>query len=119
MRFATGETILRKGDPADCIYFLTEGQVSVVTELPNGELTRLSTLSSGMTFGELAAVSRAARTADVRADEMATCYALPLETFERLGETRPDLKLALLENLLTNVCQTVARLTHEVATLAQ
>jgi glutaminase len=119
MRFATAETILRKGDPADCIYFLTEGQVSVMTELPNGELTRLSTLSSGMTFGELAAVSRAARTADVRADEMATCYALPLETFERLGETRPDLKLALLENLLMNVCQTVARLTHEVATLAQ
>jgi glutaminase len=119
MRFAAGEMILRKGDAADGIYFLTEGQVSVVTELPNGELTRLSTLSSGMTFGELAAVSRAARTADVRADEMATCHALPLETYERLGETRPDLKLALLENLLTNVCQTVARLTHEVATLAQ
>ena len=93
--------------------------MSVVTELPNGELTRLSTLSSGMTFGELAAVSRAARTADVRADEVATCHALPLATFERLGETRPDIKLALLENLLTNVCQTVTRLTHEVATLAQ
>jgi glutaminase len=119
MCFAAGETILRKGDPADRIYFLTEGEVSVVTELPNGELTRLSTLSCGMTFGELAAVSRAVRSADVRADEAVSCYGLPLETFERLGKTRPDIKLALLENLLSNVCQTVARLTHEVATLAQ
>jgi glutaminase len=119
MRFAAGETILRKGDAADCIYFLVEGEVSVVTELPNGELTRLSTLSRGMTFGELASVSRAARTADVRADQASACHVLPLATFDRLGETRPDLKLVLLENLLANVCQTVARLTHEVATLAQ
>ena len=119
LRFEAGETILRKGEPADRIYFLMEGEVSVVTELPNGELTRLSTLSRGMTFGELAAVSRAPRSADVRADEAAACYALPLVSFERLAETRPDIKGVLLENLLANVCQTVARLTHEVATLAQ
>ena len=119
MRFAPGETILRKGDAADRIYFLVEGEVSVVTELGNGELARLSTLSRGMTFGELATVSRAPRTADVRADEAAVCRVLPLASFERLGETRPDIKLVLLENLLANVCQTVARLTHEVATLAQ
>jgi glutaminase len=118
-RDAAGETILRKGAAADRIYFLLSGEVSVVTELPNGELTRLSTLSRGMTFGELASVSRAARTADVRADPVSACLVLPLSTFDQLGETRPDLKLTLLENLLANVCQTVARLTHEVATLAQ
>ena len=91
----------------------------MVNELPNGELTRLSTLSRGMTFGELAAVNRTARSADVRADEAAACFALPVATFERLGQTHPDIKLVLLDNLLANVCQTVARLTHEVATLAQ
>ncbi len=119
LRFEAGETIVRKGELADHIYFLVEGEVSVVTELPNGELKRLSTLSVGMTFGELAAVSRAARSADVRADEAAACYALPVESFERLAETNPDIKLVLLENLFASVCQTVARLTHEVATLAQ
>jgi len=119
MRFAAGETIVRKGEAADRVYFLVEGQVSVVTELANGELTRLSTLSRGMTFGELAAVSRARRSADVRADEAAACFALPMASFERLGETRPDIKLVLLENLLANACQTVTRLTNEVAALAQ
>jgi glutaminase len=119
MRFPAGATILRRGEPAECIYFLVEGEVSVVAEVPNGELARLSTLSSGMTFGELAAVSRAARSADVRADKAATCFALSLTTFERIGETHPHIKLVLLENMLANVYQTVARLTQEVATLSQ
>jgi glutaminase len=119
MCFEAGELILRRGDPADCIYFLAAGEVSVVTELGNGELKRLSTLSRGMPFGELAAVSRGVRSADVRADEPVVCYALPMAEFERLGEERPDVKLVLLENLLANVSATVARLTVEVATLAQ
>jgi len=119
MRFEAGELILRKGEPADGIYFLASGEVSVVTELPNGQLKRLSTLSRGMTFGELAAVSLAARSADVRADTPVICHALNVLAFEQLAETHPDIKLVLLENLLANVCQTVARLTHEVATLAQ
>jgi glutaminase len=119
MQFAAGDTIVRKGEPADRIYFLVDGEVSVLTDLANGELTRLSTLSRGMTFGELAAVSRESRSADVRADAAAACFALPIATFERLGESHPDIKLVLLENLLAGVSQTVARLTHEVAALAQ
>jgi len=119
MRFEAGERIVRKGERADRFYFLASGEVSVVTELPSGELKRLSTLSRGMTFGELAAVSRTTRSADVRADEPAQCWALPVAAFDRLAETHPDVKLVLLENLLANVCQTVARLTHEVSTLAE
>jgi glutaminase len=119
MRFEAGERIVRKGEAADRFYFLAGGEVSVVTELASGELRRLSTLSSGMTFGELAAVSRTLRSADVRADEPVACWALPLAEFDRLGESHPDVKLVLLENLLVNVCQTVARLTHEVSTLAE
>ena len=119
MRFEANETIVRKGEPADRIYFLVEGEVSVVTELPNGELKRLSTLSRGMSFGELAAVTRSVRSADVRADEATLCHALSVASFDRLAETHPEIKLALLENLLASACQTVARLTHEVATLAQ
>lgn len=118
MRFAAGETIVRGGDPAHRLYFLTSGEVSVFTELANGSLVRLSTLSPGMSFGELAALTRTPRSADVRADTEVACFALPVETFDRLSERRPDLKLALLENLLANVCQTVARLTQEVTALA-
>jgi glutaminase len=119
VRFEAGEPIVRKGEAADRVYFLASGEVSVVTELPSGELRRLSTLSRGMTFGELAVVTRTPRSADVRADEPVTGWALPVAALDRLGESQPDVKLVLLENLLANVCQTVARLTHEVATLAE
>jgi hypothetical protein len=39
--------------------------------------------------------------------------------FERLSETHPEIKLVVRENLLRGVNLTVARRTHEVATLAQ
>ena len=89
MRFEAGDTIVRKGENADHIFFLVEGEVSVVTELPNGELKRLSTLSRGMSFGELAALTRSARSADVRADEASVCHALSLASFERLPRRIP------------------------------
>jgi glutaminase len=96
------------------------GQVRVTLDLPNGQVTRLSTRSPGMTFGELAIVDRSsARTADVRADTAVDCYALTIDAFDGLGKTHPYIKMTLLENLLRNVSQMVARTSQEVATLSR
>jgi hypothetical protein len=43
---------------------------------------------------------------------------LSLERFDRLGETNPDLKVALLENFARSLSRRVRRLTNEVRTLA-
>jgi glutaminase len=117
-QFARGELIVRKGDPADTMYLLMLGEVSVVVELPDGRNQRLSTLSAGMTFGELAVIDRTVRSADVQADTAATCYALSTQAFDRLGETRPAIKMVVLENLLRNVARMVVRLNQEVTNLA-
>ena len=117
--FDSGELIVRKGDAADRFYLLTSGKVSVTIDLPTGQRQRMSTLSAGMTFGELSIVSDAERSADVRADQPTECHALSLEDFHALGSTRPDIKLVLLENLLRNAAQTATRLTREIAALAQ
>src|SRR5262249_14801234 len=53
-RFNSGDLIIRRGEAADKLYFLTHGEVSVLIYLPNGQPKRLSTLSAGMGFGELA-----------------------------------------------------------------
>ena len=113
-----GETIVRKGDAADAIYLLTAGTVSVTLDNALGR-QRLSTLSAGMTFGELAVIDRTERSADVRTDTAAEGYVLSVETFRKLGTARPDVKLVLLENLLRNVAQTAGRLTREVEALAR
>jgi glutaminase len=117
--FAPGELIIRRGDAADRLYLLVRGEVSVVVPLSNGRLMRLSTLSAGMTFGELAVVDRTLRSADVRADGLVECWTLSMELYDRLTETYPAIKMRLLENLLRNVSRMLTRLNKAVTTLAQ
>ncbi len=117
--FAAGELIVRRGDEADRIYFIVGGEVSVAAELSNGQLKRLSTLSAGMTFGELAMVNRSPRSADVRADTATECYAIGVAEFDRLGEKHPEIKMKLLENLLRTLSRTATRLTGEVLELSR
>jgi len=117
--FEAGELIVRRGDEADRIYLLVRGEVSVTVELANGQQKRLSTLSAGTTFGELAMVSRSPRSADVRADAPTECWALGVAEFDALGEKHPEIKLTLLENLLRTTSRTAARLTGEVLELSR
>jgi glutaminase len=117
-RFDAGAIIVRRGDPATALYLLTGGKVSVTIDLPQGQRQRVATLSAGMTFGELAILSDAVRSADVRADEAAECYTLAVDAFRALATSRPDVKLVLLENLLRTASQTATRLTQEIAALA-
>jgi CRP-like cAMP-binding protein len=72
-----------------------------------------------MTFGELAVVSDAPRSADVRADRLVETYAITTDAFRRLGQSRPDIKLVLLENLLRSASHTATRLTNEIAALSR
>jgi len=118
-RFNSGDLIIRKGDAADKLYFLMRGEVSVLIYLPKGQPKRLSTLSAGMGFGELAIVEGRARSADVRADTFVECCTLTQEAFERLEKTHVDLKISLLQNLLRTTAQIVGRLTQEVLALEE
>jgi glutaminase len=113
-RFNPGDLIIRKGEAADKLYFLMRGEVSVIVELTNGRLRRLSTVSPDMGFGESAIVDGGVRSADVRADKPVECCTLTKNAFDRLGETHADLKIGLLQNLLRTVTQITNRMTEEV-----
>ena len=109
-----GELVIRVGEAADAMYFLLEGRVSVLMSRDTGEPQRLNTLSPGMAFGELALVTRARRSADVRADTVVDCYMLSADRFAELGRTHPAVKMKLLENMLRQAVEVVARLNQEV-----
>ena len=115
--FAAGETIVRQGDAAEEIYFLIRGEVTVTVGGVTGQVTRVSTLSPGMVFGEMSAIDRQPRSADVRADQDVTCYLLPIREFDRLGKSDPLLKATLLENILRHVTGMLRRLNGEVSAL--
>jgi glutaminase len=117
-RIGEGSLVIRKGDPAQEMFLLVRGHLSVTTDVPGGERRRLATLSAGMVFGELAILSREPRTADVRADTAVDCYVLPADELVRLGETDPALKSILLENLLRIVSRLARRMSDELVVLA-
>jgi glutaminase len=113
----SGSLIVQRGDPADALYLLAAGEVSVVVGLVGGGHKRLSTLTAGMVFGEAALIAGGQRSADVRADTAAECWALSAEVFERLKLEQPGLAITLLHNLLASAGETIGRLTAEVAAL--
>ncbi len=115
--YEAGTRIVSRGDAADGLFFLLGGEVSVMVELPHGGSKRLSTLSAGMSFGELALVPGGRRSADVRADTEVHCAVLGLDAFGALERERPSLMIRLLHNLLQGLGQTTVRLTAEVAAL--
>ena len=116
-QFEPSSTIVRSGDPADKLYFLMRGEVSVIVELPHGGFKRLSTLSAGMGFGEWALIAGGVRSADVRADTPVECCTLSTEAFARLEHECPSLMIRLLHNLLHSTANTALRLTTEVTSL--
>lgn len=116
--YRSGDLIIRKGDPAAEIYLLMSGEVSVRVDLPNGQIKRLSTLSAGMAFGEIAVINRTVRSADVYADTDVECYLLSTSSFDELGRTHPTIKMTLLQNLLHNFSRMLKMAEREVTTLS-
>jgi len=117
-RYRAGEKIIKRGEPAANLFLLSEGQVSVTIDLPNGATHRLTTCTQGMVFGEMAILERRPRSADVRADDDVACYVMSIDTFDELTATHPDLKVKLLENFAYNLSLRLRRLTDEVRVLS-
>lgn len=115
--YEPGTLVVRVGDAADGIYFLMRGEVSIVVDLPSGAHKRLSTLSAGMSFGEMALLAGGRRSASARADTSVECCLLDAEAFARIERERPTLALRLLRNMLLGTIQTALQLTGEVAAL--
>ncbi len=116
-QFESGSLIVRRGQAADALYFLTRGDVSVIVALPQGGDKRLATLSAGMGFGESALIVGGTRSADVRADNEVECCRLGADAFARLEQDCPSLLIRLLHNLLLSQTNISVRLTTEVAAL--
>ncbi|HBN77115.1 MAG TPA: glutaminase A [Planctomycetaceae bacterium] len=117
--YEDGDVIIKQGQPAEAIYLLAVGQVSIYIDLPNGQKRRLTTCSPGMAFGEMAIIERSNRSASVIANGKVVCYQFPLEAYEKLTQTYPSIKFTILENIARRLSVRVRKLTDEVRTLSQ
>ena len=117
-RYAPGQYIVSHGEAAHALYLITSGQVKVAMPSVAGAPKRLSTLSAGLSFGELAMINGGLRSADVIAVTAVQCRVLDAAGLERLGTSHPEIKIALLKNMLRSAHEIVNRLSQEVIALA-
>lgn len=93
-RYEPGQRIIGAGEPANSLFFLQSGMVSV--KLPSG--VRLASLGPGMEFGEMSILEQS-RSADVFADTSVTCLELPLDGFADYRRLHPETSLKIMRNL--------------------
>lgn len=119
VRYAPGETIIREGDTADSLYLLAAGRVSICLTLKNGaRRQRLSTISPGLAFGELALLDGGSRSADVIADKPTLCYLLPIVKLQALEKCHPDIHRKLILNIGRELSARLRRADAEIRALA-
>ena len=117
--YAAGEQILvceQAGDGR--IFFIESGQVSIQVPLQNGGNQRISSMGSGMSFGEMVLLGQTTRSATVIADTGVRCRILEAADFNRLSDQTPLLKITLLENLARDMADKLRRATQWIAALA-
>ncbi|HEY8171788.1 MAG TPA: glutaminase A [Dehalococcoidia bacterium] len=115
--FAPGDTIVRYGDPADAVYFVVAGSVSINLHLVDGRRHRLATMGAGSVFGEFALVEEDVRTADVEAETPVVCYMLNTADTPQVERAAPGVLRKLVENVARDLADRLRRADREIAAL--
>jgi voltage-gated potassium channel len=89
-KVAPGTVLMRRGDPGDAMYFISEGAVEVVADG-----STLRRLEAGEYFGEMALLSRGPRTATVKTVTATDLLVLEASDFERLLQANPAIEEAV------------------------
>ena len=88
-QFATGQTVMRRGEPGEAMYFVVSGEVEVRLD------PKPVRLSADHFFGEMALISGEPRTATVVAVQPCVLLELDVADFRQLAGDRPELLRAI------------------------
>jgi SulP family sulfate permease len=103
------EALFEEGDPAEDLYFILRGRVSIWGELSETEPVRLRTLGPGTTVGEIGLYLDATRSANVLADEPTTAMKLSADALETLRQKNPTLLAAFHEMIARQLSEWVVQ----------
>jgi serine/threonine protein kinase len=95
VHYEPGDVILRQGDEGNDMFLLDQGSVRVTVrgELKDTNFERV--LVTPALFGEMALVTRTARTATVAAEERVRCLRLSKDGFDELVKHNPNISMFL------------------------
>jgi CRP-like cAMP-binding protein len=96
--YSPGDTLMRRGDPADCAYVILEGEVEVLGTTSSGEFV-VAVLGANALVGEIGVFNDAPRNATVRAKGVVHALRISSEVFLRLASERPERALHVMREL--------------------
>jgi len=112
-----GAIIAQQGAVADSMHFILNGRLGIAVQREDGGLTRVRSLGSHTTVGEMGFLTRERRSATIIAEEDSIIYQLTLTCFERIKKDDPDLCEALLSYVITLLSQRLRFASNTIAML--
>jgi CRP/FNR family transcriptional regulator len=97
--FDKDETIFLEGAPCQGLYIVREGSVKIYKLSPEGREQILTYVMTGGSFNEVAVFDGGPNPANVSAAEAATVWIVPRAVIMSLIERRPQIALAVIQNL--------------------
>ncbi len=115
-----GQVLFKQGDLGDSLYIVVNGRVRVAATEADGEHVTIGELGRGAIFGELAMLTGEPRTATVYAIRDSELIRLPKDGFDRLTHKHPRLGLHMVEELVSQMRETLTRkrLENRITTVA-
>jgi CRP-like cAMP-binding protein len=116
--YEKGACLCREGDPADSLYFILSGQVSVSVPLADRRAGRIRTISAGSAIGEMAMIDRGKRSADIVADTPVSCLVLDYRSLESAVDPAvAGMRLKLVTNIAREITKKLRQATLEIKSL--
>jgi len=112
------QTVIKRGDPGDAVYFLLAGSVRARIFVGGDEKT-LAHISAGEFFGDMAMFTQSPRSADVVANDYARLLRFGAESFRLLIGQNPSAAAPLLFGIAGTMAHRIMadnqRFQHEIA----
>src|SRR5690606_19541996 len=86
---ASGEHLIRQGEPSTDLFFVEQGRVTIQLEIPGRAPVRLRSMGAGTVVGEVALYLREPRSASVVAEEEVSAHRLTLDALDRMTKQTP------------------------------
>ena len=112
-----GDYLFHQGDPADALYFVVSGRVSVMLEQPSAKAIRMRSITGYNVVGEMGLYRNTARIASVVAEQPSLILRLTREAFLLMQERDPQVSGAFHSFIVRTLADRVSFATSEIAAL--
>lgn len=110
--------VFRIGDAGDRLFVLVAGEVTLGLRIDGQrELRRLSTITPGVVFGEMALLDALPRSAEAICVNISTLKSLSRASFQRMRDEAPQLFAKLLQNIAREMSLRLRITNHQLGAL--